>query len=228
MDEAVFARPLGDWTVAAMLHFAWDLPRVTRQQREGRWEPFTCPGIEGKSLGIVGFGSIGRAAAERAKPFGVKILTLRRRTNLSTADPLIDQAFDPAQINDLMAASDYILAATPLTPETRGMIGASQIAAMKPTAVFMNVGRGQTVDEPALIHALETYAIRGAALDVVQLVPLPYPHPFYTLPNVLLSPHTADHTEGFLAPAVECFLENFERFRKGEPLQNVVDKHAGY
>jgi phosphoglycerate dehydrogenase-like enzyme len=226
--RGVFARPLGDWTVAAMLHFAWDLPRVARQQREGRWEPFTCPGIEGKSLGIVGFGSIGRAAAERAKPFGVKILALRRRANLSDSDPLIDESFQPAEINDLMAASDYVLAATPLTPETRGMIGAPQIAAMKRTGVFINVGRGQTVDEPALVRALETGAIRGAALDVVQQEPLPYPHRLYTLPNVLLSPHTADHTEGFLAPAVDCFLKNLERFRKGEPLQNVVDKHAGY
>jgi phosphoglycerate dehydrogenase-like enzyme len=226
--RGVFARPLGDWTVAAMLHFAWDIPRVMRQQREGRWEPFTCPGIEGKSLGIVGFGSIGRAAAERAKPFGVKILALRRRGKLSENDPLMDQSFQPDQIKDLMAASDYVLAATPLTPETRGMIGASEIAAMKPTGVFINVGRGQTVDEAALVRALETGAIRGAALDVVQREPLPYPHPLYTLPNVLLSPHTADHTEGFLGPAVQCFIENVERFRKGEPLENVVDKHAGY
>ena len=107
-------------------------------------------------------------------------------------------------------------------------MGASQIGAMKRSGVLINVGRGQVIDEEALVKALQSGAIRGAALDVVQQEPLPASHPLYALPNVLLSPHTADHVEGFLIPAVECFVENFERFRKGEPLENVVDKHSGY
>jgi phosphoglycerate dehydrogenase-like enzyme len=226
--RGVFRRPLGDWTVAMMLHFAFDFPRVIRQQREGRWEPFTSRGIEGATLGIVGYGGIGSAAAERARPFGVKILALRRRTELAKAHPLVDTWFRADQINDLMAASDYVLVSTPLTSETRGLVGAQQIAAMKPSCVLINVGRGPVIDEDALVRALESNAIRGAALDVTVQEPLPFPHPLYTLPNVFLSPHTADHVEGFLNPAVECFVENFERFRKGEPLQNVVDKHAGY
>lgn len=226
--RGVFRRPLGDWTVAMMLHFAFDIPRVTRQQREQKWQPFTAPGIEGRTLGIIGYGGIGSAAAERAKPFGVRILALRRRPNLSQNDPVIDKFYPPAQINELIAASDYVLLATPLTRETDGLMGAAQIAVMKTSAVLINVGRGQVVDEAALIRALETGAIRGAALDVVRQEPLPAPHPLYSLPNVLLSPHTADHVEGFLIPAVECFVENFARYKKGEPLQNVVDKHAGY
>jgi phosphoglycerate dehydrogenase-like enzyme len=121
-----------------------------------------------------------------------------------------------------------VLVSTPLTKETDGLVGASQIGAMKRTGVLINVGRGQVIDEAALVKALQSRAIRGAALDVVQREPLPAPHPLYTLPNVVLSPHTADHVEGFLIPAVECFVENFERYRKGEPLENVVDKHAGY
>lgn len=226
--RGVFRWPLADWTVAMMLHFAFDIPRVIRQQREQVWEPFTSPGIEGKTLGIIGYGGIGSAAAERAKPFGVKILALRRRVELSQKDPLVDAFYSPAQINELMAASDYVLVSTPFTKETEGLVGAAQIAAMKPSAVLINVGRGQVIDEAALIDALESGAIRGAALDVVQQEPLPAPHRFYSLPNVVLSPHTADHVEGFLIPATECFVENFERFRKGEPLQNVVDKRAGY
>jgi phosphoglycerate dehydrogenase-like enzyme len=225
--RGVFRRPLGDWTVAMMLHFAFDISRVARQQREGRWEPFTSAGIEGKTLGIIGYGGIGSAAAERAKPFGVKILALRR-TATPKNDPVVDRFYALSEINDLMAASDYVLLSTPLTKETEGMVGASQIAAMKRSGVLINVGRGAVVDEAALIRALETGSIRGAALDVVQQEPLPAPHPLYSLPNVVLSPHTADHVEGFLLPAVECFVENFDRFRKGEPLENVVDKHAGY
>jgi phosphoglycerate dehydrogenase-like enzyme len=226
--RGVFRRPLGDWTVAMMLHFAFDIPRVTRQQREQRWEPFTAPGIEGRTLGIIGYGGIGSAAAERAKPFGVKILALRRRPELSASDPVVDQFYAPAQINEMISASDYLLVATPLTKDTHELVGPEQIGAMKPTAVLINVGRGQVIHEASLVQALESGTIRGAALDVVQQEPLPAPHPFYTLPNVVLSPHTADHVEGFLIPATESFVENFERFRKGEPLENVVDKHAGY
>jgi len=226
--RGVFRRPLGDWTVAMMLHFAFDISRVIRQQREQRWEPFTAPGIEGRTLGIIGYGGIGSAAAERAKPFGVKILALRRRLELSQEDRLVDQFYAPPQINELIAASDYLLLATPLTKETNEMVGPEQIAAMKPNAVLINVGRGQVIHEASLVGALESGAIRGAALDVVQEEPLPAPHRLYTLPNVVLSPHTADHVEGFLLPATESFVENFERFRKGEPLENVVDKHAGY
>ena len=175
--RGVFRRPLGDWTVAMMLHFAFDISRVTQQQREQRWEPFTSPGIEGKTLGIIGYGGIGSAAAERAKPFGVKILALRRRPELSQKDPLVDEFFGPDRINELMAASDYVLVSTPLTKETDGLVGASQIAAMKRSGVLINVGRGQVIDEAALVKALQSGAIRGAALDVVQHEPLPAPHP---------------------------------------------------
>ena len=99
---------------------------------------------------------------------------------------------------------------------------------MKPTAVIINVGRGPVIDEAALVRALESGRIRGAALDVFDTEPLPSDHPFWRMHNVLLSPHTADRVEGFLEPALECFFENLDRFRKGLPLRNVVDKLAGY
>ncbi len=128
----------------------------------------------------------------------------------------------------MLAQSDYVAVTAPLTPETRGLIGEPEIAVMKSSAVIINVGRGAVIDETALIRALESGSIRGAALDVFAVEPLPAGHPFYRLDNVLLSPHTADHVHDALENAVEFFLENFERFRKGEPLRNVVDKHAGY
>jgi phosphoglycerate dehydrogenase-like enzyme len=224
--RGVFRWPLADWVVAVMLHFSFDLGRVIRQQQAGVWEPFIASMLEGKTLGIVGYGSIGSAAASRAKGFGMKIAALRRKEGKS--DPTVDAFYTRPQLQELMSASDYVLLAAPVTPETRGMIGAAEIAAMKPSAVMVNVGRGPVVDEAALIQALQAGKIRGAALDVFAVEPLPAGHPFYKMTNVLVSPHTADRVEGFLGPPVEAFLENLDRFLKGEPLENVVDKHAGY
>jgi phosphoglycerate dehydrogenase-like enzyme len=226
--RGVFRVSLAEWAMGAMLYFAYDLRRMIRQQQEGRWEPFTTEELFGRTLGIVGYGEIGRAAAERARAFGMRVIALRRRPERSAGDPWLDEALPPARINDLMAASDYVLAAAPLTPETRGMIGAAQIAAMKPTGVIVNVGRGAVIDEDALVRALQGGRIRGAALDVFAVEPLPAGHPFYSLENVLLSPHTADHVRDFVHLAVECFLDNLRRFRAGQPLLNIVDKHAGY
>jgi phosphoglycerate dehydrogenase-like enzyme len=224
--RGVFRWPLADWVMAAMLHFSFDLGRVIRQQQAGVWEPFLATMLEGKTLGIIGYGSIGSAAASRAKGFGMKIAALRRKQGQT--DPLVDAFYSPPQLKDLLASSDYVLLATPLTAETRGMVGAAELAAMKPSAVLINVGRGPVVDEVALLQTLESGQIRGAALDVFTVEPLPAGHPFYRMTNVLVSPHTADRVEGFLGPPVEAFLENLERFLKGEPLENLVDKHAGY
>ena len=226
--RGVFRRPLAEWTIGAMLYFAYNMRRMIRQQQACVWEAFTTEEIQGKTLGIVGYGGIGSTTAELARPFGMRIVALRRRPELFQTDANVDQSFAPAQLNDLMSASDYVLLAAPLTEETRGMIGAPQIAAMKPTGVLINVGRGAVVDEPALVKALETGKIRGAALDVFAVEPLPPAHPLYKMENVLLSPHTADHVKDFIHLAVECFLENLRRFRANEPLLNLVDKHAGY
>jgi phosphoglycerate dehydrogenase-like enzyme len=226
--RGVFRRPLAEWAVGAMLHFLYDYRRLVRQQEAGVWADFDIEELGGRIVGIVGYGEIGRAVAERAKPFGCKIVALRRKPENSASDPLIDRAYAPAQINEMLAACDFVVAAAPLTPATRGLVGPAQIAVLKPSAVVINIGRGPVIDEPALIAALETGKIRGAALDVFTVEPLPAGHAFYKLQNVLLSPHSADHTPGWRDLAFQCFLDNFARFRKGEPLENVVDKHAGY
>ncbi|MEO5922496.1 MAG: D-2-hydroxyacid dehydrogenase [Bryobacteraceae bacterium] len=226
--RGVFRVSLAEWTIGAMLHFSYQMRRMIRQQEGGVWEIFTTEELYGRTLGVIGYGEIGRAAAERAKAFGMKVLALRRRPELSSGDPLVEQTFDHAHINDLMSASDYVMVAAPLTPETRGLVGAAQIAAMKPNAVIINVGRGAIIDEPALIAALEGEKIRGAALDVFTVEPLPTGHAFYKLKNVLMSPHTADHVQDFVHLAVECFLDNMRLFQAKQPLQNIVDKRAGY
>src|SRR5262249_40679506 len=141
---------------------------------------------------------------------------------------LVDRSYGPGELKEMLAASDYVLAAAPLTDETKGMIGQAEIAVMKPSSVIMNVGRGAVIDEPALIAALGAGKIRGAALDVFEVEPLPADHPFWKMENVLLSPHTADRVNGFMEPAFQCFFENLNRFRRGEALESVVDKYAGY
>lgn len=226
--RGVFARSLGEFALAGMLHFAKNLSRMKAQQASARWESFDVEELHGHTLGIVGYGAIGRVASERARAFGMRILALRRHPEKCANDPLVDRAYAPGQLNELLAASDYILAAAPLTPETRGLIGEAAFAVMKPNAVLINLGRGPVVAEEQLVHALRERRIRGAVLDVFDEEPLPAGHPFWSLDNVLLSPHTADHTDTWLQEAVELFLENYRRFAAGEPLLNVTNKQAGY
>jgi phosphoglycerate dehydrogenase-like enzyme len=226
--RGVFRWPLADWTAAVLLHFAFDLGRVIRQQQQGLWQPFIGTSLEGRTLGIVGYGEIGSAASSRARTFGMKIVAMRRRRELFDGDSLVDEFFESRDLKSMLAVSDYVLVALPLTSETRGLLGEAEFASMKPSSVLINIGRGPVIDESALVRALQSGALRGAALDVFTVEPLPAGHPFWTMSNVLLSPHTADHVEGFLIPAFECFTENLKRFLSGLPLSNIVDKHAGY
>jgi phosphoglycerate dehydrogenase-like enzyme len=226
--RGVFSASLGEFVMAAVLFFAKDFPRMRRSQAARTWDPFDVDWVQGRTMGIVGYGDIGRAAAQRARAFGMEVLALRRNLEAARQDPLVDEAIPLERKADLMARSDYVVVAAPLTPETRGLVGAAEIAAMKPGAVLINVGRGPIVDEGALLSALEQGRIRGAALDVFTTEPLPAEHAFYGLENVLLSPHCADNTPGWLEGAMRFFLENLQRFHAGQPLLNLVDKSRGY
>jgi len=225
----VFSPALGEFVLAAILYFAKDFRRMIRNQNGGVWEPFDVQPVSGRTVGIVGYGDIGRAVAARVHALGMTVLAVRRHAaTKGGGDPVVQQVFPPDRRIEMLSGCDYIVIATPLTPETRGMIGAPEIAAMKPTAVVVNVGRGPVIDEPVLIDALSNQRIKGAALDVFDQEPLPKGHPFYTLDNVLLSPHCADNTPDWLDQSMELVITQFERFRKGEPLLNVVDKKLGY
>jgi len=226
--RGVFKDGLAEFALGAIFHFAKDYRRLIRNQEQGVWQQFDNFEVRGQVLGIVGYGEIGREAARLARGVGMKVLALRKRTALSDSDPLVDRVYAPHQLHEMLAQCDCVLVATPLTPETRAMIGEAELKAMKPTAVIVNVGRGPVIVEQALIAALEQGVIKGAALDVFDAEPLPGGHPFYRLPNVLLSPHAADHTVGWADRAMRKFLDNFERFRNGQPLDNIVDKKAGY
>ena len=178
--------------------------------------------------GIVGYGDIGRAVAERARPLGTRILALRRRPERSRQDPLVDEMLPAEALVELMGRADDVVVAMPLTAESRAFVGEAAVRALRPTSVLINVGRGPVVDEAALVRALTEHRIRGAALDVFETEPLPAGHVLYSLENVLLSPHCADNTPGWLEAAMRCFLRNLNRFRRGEELENVVDKAIGY
>jgi phosphoglycerate dehydrogenase-like enzyme len=226
--RGVFREPLAEFVILGILYFAKHVPRLLAQQRRSEWKQFYVEEIAGRTLGVVGYGEIGRAAAAKAHALGMRIAALRRRPGLSAHDPLRPKLYSRDQLRQMMADCDYIVAAAPLTPETRGMIGAAELDAMKPTGVIINVGRGPVIDEAPLITALAEKRIRGAALDVFEQEPLPPDHPLWRLDNVLISPHTADQTEDWLQRATQLFVENFRRFVAGEPLLNVVDKEAGY
>ena len=223
-----FSASLAEFVVASLLYFVKDLRRLVKSQEGGTWDPFDMEMLHGRTLGIVGYGDIGRAAAERVRALGMRVLALRRRRERSAGDPLVDETLPPERLNDLMARSDDVLVALPLTEGTRGLVDAAALGAMKPGGVLVNVGRGAVVDEAALEAALREGRIRGAALDVFGTEPLPADHPFWSLPNVLLSPHCADNVPGWIEDSMRVFLKNLERFRRGETLLNVADKSRGY
>ena len=222
----VYARSLGEYAVASMLFFAKNLRRMLSQQANGVWEAFDVEELHGKTLGVVGYGGIGKQAANRAKAFGMKILALRRNT--AAPDEVVDEYVPREHLHSLLSRADYVVVSVPHTPETTGMIGEAELRAMPPNAVIINLGRGPAIVESALVDALRERRIRGAALDVFDVEPLPAGHPFYGLDNVLLSPHCADHTPTWLEDSMEFFLQNYERFASGQPLLNLVDKSAGY
>jgi len=224
----VFSASLGEFALAAILYFAKGLRRMIDNQIAGVWDPFETMPIVGQTLGIVGYGDIGRAVASRARSMGMRVLAIKRHVNPYNADPMVEHMYSPDRRIEMLSRCDYVVAAAPLTSETRGMIGEPEFNAMKPNAVVINVGRGPVINEEALIKALSTGRIKGAALDVFDHEPLADGHPFYALENVLLSPHCADRTPDCFDQAMRFFLSQFDRFIKGEPLLNVVDKKLGY
>lgn len=213
-SRGIYADGLAEFAIAAMLSFAKDFRRLVQNQAERKWEPFTVQRLEGATAGIIGFGSIGRAIGSRAEALGMRVLTSRRTQGMP--------------IDDVIAASDYVVISAPLTEETRGLMSRDRIALMRPSAVLVNVSRGAIVDEAALTSTLSEGRIRGAALDVFEVEPLPQVSPLWSLQNVLISPHSADRTSDSHDRAAALFARNLECFRTDQPLENPVDKLAGY
>jgi phosphoglycerate dehydrogenase-like enzyme len=246
--SGVHAATIAEYAVTMLLALAHRVPRMVEWQGRGGWPPdeqrwplFVPAEVRGATLGIVGYGSIGRELARIAKSaFGMTVLASKRdpRRRIDdgyclpgTGDPegrLPDEWLGHAQLDSLLARADVVVLCAPLTPETRGLIGDAALRRMKPSAYFINVGRGASVDEAALTRALRERWIAGAAIDVFAQEPPPAGHPFYGLDNVILSPHVSGFLPSYDEKCSVLFAENLRRYLAGEPLLNLVDRARGY
>jgi phosphoglycerate dehydrogenase-like enzyme len=218
--------------LAQMLVLARNFHEAARLQAARQWNRFQCiafgGGVRelcGSRLAILGAGAIGRSLAQKAAALGQHVRVLRRDASRPVPGA---EVCGPEALDELLRWADFVVLALPLTPATRGLIGERALAAMKSDAYLINVGRGELIDEAALVRALERGAIAGAALDVFQQEPLPPEHPFWGLPNAVLTPHVSGYTPNYFRKVLDLFEENLERFRDGRPLRNVVDKRLGY
>jgi phosphoglycerate dehydrogenase-like enzyme len=192
----------------------------------GEWPSERIALLRGTTALIVGAGSIGTETGRLLRSVGLRVRGVARKTR--PTDDVFESIVGPDGLQAELAMADHVANVLPITPATRRMFGAPQFHAMKPTAVFVNIGRGATVDEPALIEALERGVIAGAALDVFEEEPLPAENPLWRMPNVLVSPHRAGDHEGWEGDVVALFVDNLRRFVAGERLRNVVDVELGY
>ncbi|WP_460451101.1 D-2-hydroxyacid dehydrogenase [Alsobacter sp. SYSU BS001988] len=223
----VHARPLAEFTLLGLLYFFRDLPHLQACKAARRWERYTVEGLDGKRVLVVGLGAVGREAARQCASFGMEVWASRR----SEGGDLPEGVSRWVRQDDLRAALpqvDALVLACPLTPQTRLLIGAAEIEALKPGAVLVNIARGGVVDEPALIRALASGHVRGAALDVFATEPLPDDSPMWDLPNVIVSPHSASTVAAENRRIVDIFLENLQRFLDGRPMVNAFDRSRGY
>ncbi len=214
---------------ALLLAFARGLPRAVQSQAQREWDRAEGGNIfelYGKTMLLVGVGAIGERTAEVAAAMGMRVLGIRRHA--SEPAPHVEAMYGPDRLLDLLPGADFVVLTVPLTAETRGMFGRREFQAMKPTTYIVNIGRGGTIDETALVEAINSGQIAGAGLDVFETEPLPADSPLWTTPNVIVTAHYAGRTPRYEERARAIFLDNLERYAAGQPLRNVVDKKLGY
>jgi len=245
--SGVHATAVAEYTMTVLLAYSRRIPGVLQWQAGGawppderRWELFVPAPVRGATIGILGYGSIGREVARLAKAFGMRVLVTKRDPSQradrgyalpGTGDPtgtLPDVWYPPEGLQDLLRKCDYVVNCLPMTPATAGTLGAPELQDMKPTAYLVNVGRGGTVDEAALADALCAGRIAGAALDVFAEEPLPPSSPLWSLTNVLLSAHVSGFTPDYDERCTALFIENLQRYLRGDALLNLVDRSLSY
>ena len=240
-SSGVFGIPIAEHVLGVMIALSRNLSRYALQQRDREWKPILDGRrIAGSTVGLLGFGDIGREVARRVRALGARVLAARRTPEavagtdgtggLATdAGALADEVLSgDAGIDRVVEQADFLVLSLPDTPRTRGLLSEARLRRMKPGSVVINVGRGTAVDQDALVRVLREGRIGGAALDVMVPEPLPADHPLWGLTNVLLTPHVSGHTMQNREPMLAIFLDNLQRFRAGEPLRNRLDPDEGY
>ena len=227
--SGVHTQPLSEFCLMVILAFSRGLLGMLEQQRRKHWERFSGTDLAGRTLGVVGVGAIGSEVARLGKALGMSVLGVKRRTEaIDPASLHLDALYPPEDLPTVLKRAEFLVLITPHTPETETMIGAEELALLPRGAVIINIGRGRLVDEPALIEALRSGHLGGAGLDVFAEEPLPEDSPLWTLPNVLISPHSGSTSDRENSRLTELFCDNLRRFLAGEPLLNVLDRERLY
>jgi phosphoglycerate dehydrogenase-like enzyme len=211
-----------------ILMYAKLAPMYFRYQEEKKWERHILGLLTGKTIGIIGFGAIGRGIAKIAKAFNMRVVATKRTAKIISRARNVDVLYPKSELNQLLAESDFVVMVLPATPETENMIGTKELRLMKPGAFLVNVGRGSTLVEEALVKALQEKWIGGAGLDTFAIEPLPKNSKLWDMPNVIMTPHVAGPIEDYLQRSADIFCENLKRYVKGQKLRNIVDKKHGY
>ncbi|UPW00904.1 D-2-hydroxyacid dehydrogenase [Halorussus gelatinilyticus] len=212
--SGIHAEPIGEQVLAYLLTFERNVQKGMNQKHRGVWENYGGRELRDETVGILGLGAIGGRVAELASAFGTRVVGTKR--NPESAPDAVDEAYGPDGLYDVLAQSDYVVVAVPLTDETRGLVGEEEIRTMQSSAVLVNVARGEIVDEAALTTALQQGHLRGAALDVFEEEPLPAESPLWDLSNVVITPHMAGSTPHYYDRCASLFAENYEWFVAGE------------
>ena len=218
--SGIHARPIGQQVMGYLLHFERRFDRAIAQQRRREWERYMGGELGDRTVGIVGVGAIGSQVAEYSTAFDARVVGTKR--DPSDAPSAVDAVYGPDDLDTVLEASDYLVLACPLTDETRGLIDAEALATLDDDAVLVNIARGEVVDESALVEALEADALGGVALDVFEEEPLPEESPLWDRDDVLVTPHMAGSTPHYWERCADVFLENYDRFRNGEALENRI------
>lgn len=221
------SRQIAESVLAAMLFFVKRLPELLDQQHSHMWNRVVLSGLAGKTVGIVGLGHIGREVAHLARAFDMRVLATRRSAQKRQQGVEgVDILYPPEELDELLAASDFVALTLPLTPQNEGLINSDRIRAMRPTTYFVNVSRGKLVDEAALTVALQEGRLAGAALDVVQQEPLSDESELWDMGNVLISPHVSGNVDTWVHGTVELMAKNLERYLAGQPLERVIERET--
>ena len=225
--KGVHSRPVAEFAVGFMLWHVKRMPAFMERQTRSDWSRVSGETLDGKTVGIVGLGNIGKETARLCKAFQMTVLGNQRSASGETVAN-VDRLLGPDGLEELLAASDFVVLALPAVPETYHIIGERQLRLMKRNAMIINVARGSVLDQEALCRALEEGWIGAAGIDCQEQEPLPPHSPLWKAPNIIITPHSAASTTDYVPRTARFFVENLKRFVAGEPLVGVVDRQKGY